>query len=181
MKRAIFLDRDGTLIHDADYLHKAEDVRFFPGVIIALKKAQNTGFLLIMVTNQSGVGRGYFSMNDVEKVHGHIASECGVEGVKFTAIYVAPEAPDQPSLGRKPSPYFLFQARDQFGIDLSESFMIGDKLIDIECGINAGVKASYLVRTGYGAVQEKKMTQQGRVQVEDDLPAAIEHILGTLS
>ena len=75
--------------------------------------------------------------------------------MRLEKIYIAPEAPDQPSRGRKPSPQFLFDARDEFGVDLARSFMIGDKLIDLECGWNAGVKQSILVRTGYGAKLEK--------------------------
>ena len=78
----------------------------------------------------------------------------------FQKIYIAPEAPEQPSRGRKPSPQFLFDARDEFSLDLTQSYMIGDKLIDVECGWNAGVRASILVRTGYGAKQERQHADQ---------------------
>ena len=94
--------------------------------------------------------RGYFTLADVERVHEHILGKLARDGVQVRKIYIAPEAPDQPSRGRKPSPQFLFDARDEFGIDLSQSYMIGDKHIDLECGWNAGVKKSILVRTGYG-------------------------------
>src|SRR5688572_9475851 len=102
-RKAIFLDRDGTLIVDKDYLHKPEEVEFIPGSIAALSRAAEAGFAIVMVTNQSGVGRGYFTMKDVYKVHEHIASECRRSKVEFLKIYVAPEHPDQPSRGRKPS------------------------------------------------------------------------------
>jgi D-glycero-D-manno-heptose 1,7-bisphosphate phosphatase len=177
-ERGIFLDRDGTLIVDKDYLHKPEEVEFIPGSIESLAEVAANGFRLIMVTNQSGVGRGYFTMDDVARVHAHIQFECAKRGVRFDAIYVAPEHPDLPSRGRKPSPQFLFDARDQLGIDLGESFIIGDKLIDLQCGWNAGVKRSILVRTGYGHEVEQKAGQAlGSAVVCDDLPAAIRWIL----
>src|ERR1051325_2544595 len=138
MHAAVFLDRDGTLIVDKDYLSRPEDVVIFPGVGPALKELQDRGFKLFIVSNQSGVGRGYFTLADVEKVNAHLLRELLRDGVRFEKIYIAPEAPEQPSRGRKPSPQFLFDARDEFGLDLSRSYMIGDKLIDLECGWNAG-------------------------------------------
>ena len=153
---AVFLDRDGTLIADRDYLHKPEEVEYVPGALEAMKRLQNAGFALVMVTNQSGVGRGYFTMQDVEKVHAKIRADLATLDVTLTAVYTAPEAPDQPSRGRKPSPAFFFDARDAFGLDLARSYMIGDKLIDLEAGWNAGVRRSLLVRSGYGAKVEKK-------------------------
>jgi D-glycero-D-manno-heptose 1,7-bisphosphate phosphatase len=156
MNRAVFLDRDGTLMVDKDYLFRPEEVEVFPGAASALRRLQESGFKLIIVTNQSGVGRGYFRTQDVEKVHTHLVDQFRREGVTFTAIYYAPEAPDQPSHGRKPSAQFLFDARDQYGLSLPECYMIGDKVADLECGMNGGVKRSILVRTGYGAQTEKK-------------------------
>ncbi|MBC8095330.1 MAG: HAD family hydrolase [Akkermansiaceae bacterium] len=179
MKRAVFLDRDGTLIAEKHYLHKVEEVEFFPGTIAALKRLQDAGFLLFMVSNQSGVGRGYFTMADVHNVTAHIAGECAREGVKFEHVYIAPEHPDAPSRGRKPSPQFLFDARDEFGLDLVQSFIVGDKLIDLECGWNAGVKKSILVRTGYGAELERSSPEQLRAAiVTDDVAGAAQWILG---
>ena len=151
MNRAVFLDRDGTLIEEKEYLHKPEQIVLFPGAVEALQRLGDAGFRLFLVTNQSGVGRGYFTMEDVAKVHAYLTDELARAGVKFEKIYVAPEHPDAPSRGRKPSPQFLFDARDEFGIDLAQSYMIGDKQIDLECGWNAGVKTSILVRTGYGS------------------------------
>jgi D-glycero-D-manno-heptose 1,7-bisphosphate phosphatase len=156
LKRAVFLDRDGTLIAEKDYLHKIEEVEIFPGAISALKRLQDAGFLLFIISNQSGVGRGYFTMEDVNRVSDHIAARCAREGVIFQRIYIAPEHPDAPSRGRKPSPQFVFDARDEFGLDLGQSYIIGDKLIDLECGWNAGLKGCILVRTGYGAELERQ-------------------------
>lgn len=179
MHPAVFLDRDGTLIEDKDYLHKPEEVVIFPGAIDALNRLQDAGFKLVMVTNQSGVGRGYFTMADVDKVHEHINGLIAQHSVRFEKIYVAPEAPDQPGRGRKPSPQFLFDARDQLNLDLGASYMIGDKLIDLECGWNAGVKKSVLVRTGHGATVERRSADQLKAaMVVDGLKEAAAWILG---
>ena len=112
------------------------------------------------MSNQSGVGRGYFTLADVEKVNQFMLKELGREGVRFEKIYIAPEAPDAPSRGRKPSPQFLLDARDEFGVDLAQSYMVGDKLIDLECGWNAGIKRCLLVRTGYGAELERTSAEK---------------------
>ena len=103
-------------------------------------------------------------------------------GVRFEKVYIAPEHPDAPSHGRKPSPQFLFDARDEFDVNLGESYIVGDKLIDLECGWNAGVKKSILVLTGYGAEIERQTPEKlCRAQVVDDLPATVEWILASQS
>ncbi len=176
--RALFLDRDGTLIAERDYLHDPALVAVFPAAAAALQRCVAAGFQLFIVTNQSGVGRGYFTMQDVERVNDRVLADFRPHGVTFRKIYIAPEAPDQPSRGRKPSPQFLFEARDEFGMDLANSYMIGDKLIDLECGWNAGVRASLLVRTGYGAETERQQSPQlSQAIVVDDLAAAADWIL----
>jgi len=181
MNRAVFLDRDGTLIAERNYLSRAEDVQIFPGAGAALKKLSDAGFKLFIVSNQSGVGRGYFTLADVENVNQHLCAELARDGVRFEKIYIAPEAPSQPSRGRKPSPQFLFDARDKFDLNLEESFVVGDKMIDLECGWNAGVKKSILVRTGYGAELERKSLEKlKQAVVADDLNGAAEWILSAL-
>jgi len=178
MKRAIFLDRDGTLIREKEYLCDPAQVEVFPDAFASLQRLADAGFSLSIVTNQSGVGRGYFTLADVAQVNGRVVQDFGQHGVTFQKIYVAPEAPDQPSRGRKPSPQFLFEARDEFGLDLARSFMIGDKLIDLECGWNAGVQASLLVRTGYGRqVERAAAAQLNRAVIVDNLTAAADWIL----
>jgi D-glycero-D-manno-heptose 1,7-bisphosphate phosphatase len=178
MNRAIFLDRDGTLIAEKNYLCRAEDVEIFPGAGRALKKLLDVGFKLFIVSNQSGVGRGYFTLADVDRVNEHLARELARDGVRFEKIYIAPEAPDQPSRARKPSPQFLFDARDEFNLNLAESFMVGDKLIDLECGWNAGVKKSILVRTGYGAETERAAAGKfASALIVDDLNGSADWIL----
>lgn len=175
---AVFLDRDGVLIEDRHYLHRVEQVVFTPGAVGALQKLTAAGFGLFIVTNQSGVGRGYFTLADVKAVHDHMLAEFARHGVAIRKIYVAPEAPDQPSRGRKPSPQFLYDAQAEFGLDLAKSFMVGDKWIDLECGWNAGVRRSILVRTGYGRETERQHAAQlGPATVVDDLAAAADWIL----
>jgi D-glycero-D-manno-heptose 1,7-bisphosphate phosphatase len=178
MNRAVFLDRDGTIIEEKNYLSRVEEVEIFSGTGAALGRLCLAGFKLFMVSNQSGVGRGYFTLAQVEKVNQHILRELDRERARFEKIYIAPEAPDAPSRCRKPSPQFLLDARDGFGVDLAQSYMIGDKLIDLECGWNAGVKRCLLVRTGYGAELER--TSAGKLTaavVVDNLPAAAQWIL----
>ena len=175
---AVFLDRDGTIIVEKNYLYRPEEVAIFPGAPEALKRLQHAGFKLFIVSNQSGVGRGYFTLDDVDRVNRHLGDLFRQGGVRFEKIYVAPEAPDQPSRGRKPSPQFLFDARDEFKLDLSQSYLIGDKLSDLECGWSAGVKKSILVRTGYGAGLEQDATVPlTAALIVDGIPAAAEFIL----
>jgi D-glycero-D-manno-heptose 1,7-bisphosphate phosphatase len=177
----VFLDRDGTLIKERDYLSDPEGVVVFPGVGIALRRLMDAGLKLVMVTNQSGIGRGYYTEEDLHRVNRRLLETLSPEGVRFERIYFAPEAPGQPSRGRKPQPQFLLDARDALGIDLAGSFMVGDKRGDLECGWNAGVRQSILVRTGYGKEFEPKLgSDSGRTVVVDDMSAATEWILRSL-
>jgi D-glycero-D-manno-heptose 1,7-bisphosphate phosphatase len=178
MNRAVFLDRDGTMIAEKNYLCRPEDVEIFPATPAGLKRLAGAGFKLFIVSNQSGVGRGYFTMADVDRVNEHLCRELAGDGVRFEKIYIAPEKPGDPSRGRKPSPQFLFDARDEFDLDMTQSYLIGDKLIDLECGWNAGVKQSILVRTGYGAELERMEPDKlKRAVVVDDLNKAADWIL----
>src|SRR5215475_11386283 len=178
MKRAVFLDRDGTINVDKNYLSDPSQLELIPGTLLGLRRLADAGYLLIIVTNQSGIGRGYYTLQDMDRVHHRLSAELAGAGVTLAAIYFAPEAPEQPSRGRKPSPQFLFDARDEFGLELAGSYMVGDKLIDLQCGWNAGVKRSILVRTGYGAEQEQKEAAKiSRAAVVDDLPSAVDWIL----
>jgi len=177
-ERAVFLDRDGTINVDRHYLSKAEQFELIPGADVALRRLQDAGFLLIVVTNQSGIGRGYYTEADLHSVNERMHTLLSPAGVTLTQIYFSPESPEQPSRGRKPSPAFLFDARDEYGVDLSRSYMIGDKWIDVEVGWNAGCAASLLVRTGYGAETERKEAHHlGAAIVVNDLSAAAEWIL----
>jgi D-glycero-D-manno-heptose 1,7-bisphosphate phosphatase len=179
MNRAVFLDRDGTMIAEVNYLSRPDQIKIYPATRTGLKKLCDQGFLLFIVSNQSGVGRGYFTLADVDKVNEALGNDLARDGVRIRKIYIAPEKPEDPSYGRKPLPQFLFDARDEFGLDLSQSFIIGDKLIDLECGWNAGVKKSVLVRTGYGAeVERASGPRLANAIIADDLDQAADLILG---
>src|SRR5262249_4175672 len=156
MVPAVFLDRDGTLIEERNYLSRPEDVAIFPGVGPALKRLQDIGFKLFIVSNQSGVGRGYFTQADVERVNKRLQEDLARDGAHFQRVTSAAHAPDPQSRGRNLSPQSLFDARDEFGVDLPQSYIIGDKLIDLQTGWNAGLKKCILVRTGYGADLERQ-------------------------
>ena len=176
--KAVFLDRDGTLNIERNYLSDPDLLELFPGVGPALRRLQDAGWVLFIVTNQSGIGRGYYTEADMHRVNARLMERLAPDGIRFRHIYYAPEAPESPSRGRKPSPQFLFDARDTYGVDLAASYMVGDKLADLECGWNAGVRASVLVRTGYGAETERRAPDQvQRAPVVDDLTAAAEFIL----
>jgi D-glycero-D-manno-heptose 1,7-bisphosphate phosphatase len=118
----------------------------------------------------------------VENVNEALCNDLARDGIRIKKIYIAPEKPEDPSYGRKPSPRFLFDARDEFDLDLSQSFIIGDKLIDLECGWNAGVKKSILVRTGYGAeVERASVPRLANAVIVDDLDQAAAVILNVSS
>ena len=179
---AVFLDRDGTLNVERNYLSDPAKLELFPGTGAALRRLQDAGFRLFIVTNQSGIGRGYYTEADMHRVNARLAERLAADGVRIGKTYFAPEAPEQPSRGRKPSPQFLLDARDEFGLDLARSYMVGDKLLDLECGWNAGVSASVLVRTGYGREAEAQLcAPHARLLVADDLAAAAAAILADQS
>jgi D-glycero-D-manno-heptose 1,7-bisphosphate phosphatase len=177
-QRAVFLDRDGTINVDRNYLSDPAQLEIIPGAGPALRRLMDGGFLLFIVTNQSGIGRGYYTLADMHAVNDRLCAELAKDGVRFEKIYFAAESPEQPSRGRKPSPQFLFDARDEFHLDLAQSYMIGDKIIDLECGWNAGVRKSILVRTGYGAEVERNNLPMVPSVVVDHLAAAAIWILG---
>jgi D-glycero-D-manno-heptose 1,7-bisphosphate phosphatase len=177
-QKAVFLDRDGTLNAEKAYLSDPERLEILPGVPEGLKQLQDAGWLLFIVTNQSGIGRGLYTEADMHAVHRRLEQRLGDLGIRFQKIYFAPEAPGQPSRGRKPSPQFVWDARDEFNLDLSQSYFIGDKLLDLQCGWNAGVKRCILVRTGYGAETEAAHpAEASRAWVVDNLAEAAKRIL----
>ena len=155
-KQAVFLDRDGTINVEKNYLHKVEDFEFIPGAPEAIKNLKDGGFLVIVVSNQAGIARGYFDEAAVEKLHQHIQVELAAYGTSIDAFYFCPHHPDE-GLGaykvlcdcRKGNPGMLLQAAREYDVDLERSFMVGDKLADLEAGQRAGCQ-SILVLTGYG-------------------------------
>ena len=163
---ALFIDRDGTIMEDTDYCSDPGDVRIFPGVLEALRQLKSRGFKVIIVTNQSGIGRGVFTLDQYRAVEAEVLRQLG-DGL-IDATYHCPDAPGRPSNCRKPAPGMIMQAERDHPIDLSRSFLIGDKEIDVECAHNAGVRA-IRVRTG----DQRDMTGTNADWVADDMPAAV--------
>jgi D-glycero-D-manno-heptose 1,7-bisphosphate phosphatase len=150
MRQAIFFDRDGTLMEEVNYCADPSQVRVFPGVPEALRELKDAGFLNIIISNQSGIGRGCFSEAQYHAVQGELLRQIG--GGLIDAAYFCPDTPDAPSTYRKPEPGMLLEAARDFEIDLARSVMVGDKTSDIECARRAGTR-SILVATGYGLSQ----------------------------
>jgi len=176
-QRAVFIDRDGTIVQEIHYLHRPEDVVLIQGAAAALKRLKRAGYLIFIVTNQSGIGRGYYTEADMQRVHRHLLGMLGHDGATVDGVYFCPHHPDDRCNCRKPSPKFLFDAAAQFDIRLADSFMIGDRVGDLEAGRRAGAR-SILVRTGYG---EEEFQRAGHTlpadHVAKDLPAAVNWIL----
>ena len=172
MKKAVFLDRDGVIIEQVAYLSKPEQVALVPGAVEALRLIHRRGDLAVVISNQSGVGRGYFTAADVDAVHDRIQELLAQSGEKVDEFRYCPHAPDEACSCRKPSPEMILKAAERFGIDVRASLMLGDRMSDLECGVNAGCAKSVLVRTGYGAEQEPKAREAG-FAVADDMLAAV--------
>jgi len=168
---AVFLDRDGTLMRDVDYCGDPNEVQVFDGVRQALAQLKRGGYKLIVITNQSGIGRGYFSEEQYRAVENEVARQMG-HGL-IDATYYCPHLPEDNCKCRKPSPEMILQAARDHDVDLSRSFFVGDKPSDIECGRNAGVKA-ILVQTGYGNETDPDLPDF----VAEDLSEACDFILG---
>lgn len=167
---AVFIDRDGTIMEDTDYCSHPRDVRIFPGVLEAMRRLKSRGFKLIIITNQSGIGRGMFTLDQYRAVESEVLRQLG-DGV-IDATYYCPDAPGQHSNCRKPAPGMVVQATRNHSIDLSRSFLIGDKEIDVECAHNAGLRA---IRVGTG--NERDMTGTMADRIADDFSEAVEIIL----
>lgn len=176
MKRAVFLDRDGTINIEKDYLYQIHEFEFIPGAVEAIRMLNKAGIMVVVVTNQSGVARGYYTEEDVENLHRHIAAELTRSGAHVDAWLYCPHHPDGrgsyalPCTCRKPLPGMLLDAAARHGIDLENSAIIGDKRADIEAGQAAGCR-TILVRTGYGA-DEEQFVGPPTVVCDDVLAAA---------
>ncbi len=169
---AVFLDRDGTLMVDVDYCGDPAKVEVFPDAGEALRQLKQAGYKLIVVTNQSGIGRGYFTEDDYRAVEREFLRRLGNDLIDAT--YYCADLPGTNSARRKPAPGMIFEAQRDHHLDLARSYFIGDKTSDIECGRNAGVR-TILVQTGYGAQQSDSRADF----VARDLTHAAGIILGT--
>jgi D-glycero-D-manno-heptose 1,7-bisphosphate phosphatase len=148
---AVFLDRDGTIMRDVDFCSDPKAIELLDGVIEAMQKLKRAGFKLFVITNQSGIGRGYFTEQEYRAVESELNRKLGAGLVDAT--YFCPDKPGTESRRRKPAPAMVLEAVRDHNLDLNRSFFIGDKAIDVDCGRNAGLR-TVLVRTGYGASEK---------------------------
>jgi D-glycero-D-manno-heptose 1,7-bisphosphate phosphatase len=176
MAKALFLDRDGTLIIDRVYLADPAGVEVIAGVPAALRQARAAGFQLFLFTNQSGIGRGYHTIEDTQTVNARMETLLGLPSPVFREVCIAPEAPGQPSLYRKPSPRFITETLQRYGLGASESWMVGDSAADIGAGLAAGIRAA-AVRTGNVDPAAIPEVASGQVPVFDDLPKFIQWLM----
>ena len=151
MNKALFLDRDGVINKEKNYLYKIEDFEFIDGVFETCKYFQEKGYLIIIITNQAGIARGKYTEDDYQILTDWMIKEFEKKDIKISKVYHCPHHPDFSGECecRKPNPGMILQAKKDFNIDLSQSILVGDKNSDIEAGINAGIKMNYLVETGH--------------------------------
>jgi len=171
---AVFVDRDGTIMENVDYCSDPKQVRIFPSVPESLRRLKSNGFKLIIITNQSGIGRGFFTIEQYRAVEAEVLRQ--LDDGLIDATYFCPDVPGQHSSCRKPAPGMILQATQEHRIDLSRSFFIGDKEIDAQCGRNAGVH-TIRVQTGF----QDDMTGSVADWVASDFADAAKIILNHLN
>jgi D-glycero-D-manno-heptose 1,7-bisphosphate phosphatase len=187
MNRAVFIDRDGTISEEVGYINHPTRFRIFPYAGPAIKLLNGSGWLAIVVTNQAGVARGYFSEDMIRTVHGQLEADLKKEGARLNAIYYCAH---HPSVGeppyrfdcdcRKPKAGLILRAADDLDIDLGQSWMIGDRYSDIELARNAGVNSAFVL-SGYGRGEWEHQRAQWKHEpdlVAETLLAAIQTIIG---
>lgn len=176
-RRAVFFDRDGTIIEERHYLSKISQVVLLPGAAEAVRLLSARGYIVIMVSNQSGVARGMFSENRVQEINQRLQELLKREGARFDAMYYCPHHPNGSvphytceCSCRKPAPGMGLRASKEYGIDLASSYMVGDKTEDIEFGQNCGMINAYLVATGHGC--HARLAEGYGIRAKDALDAA---------
>ena len=187
-KRAVFIDRDGTMSEEVGYVNHSSRFRLFPYTATAIKHLNESGWLAIVVTNQAGVARGYFSEDMIETVHAQMTKDVTANGGRIDAIYYCAH---HPSVGeppyrvacdcRKPQPGLITRAAEEFDVDLSSSWMIGDRYSDVELARNAGVKSMFVL-SGYGRGEWEHQRTTWSAQpdlVAENLLEAVQMIVST--
>lgn len=165
MRKAAFFDRDGVINVEKNYVYKIEDFEFTAGVFEVLKRFQDLGYLLFIITNQAGIGRGYYTEADFQSLTQWMLAELERQHIRIAKVYHSPYHPEhgigayrQDSPCRKPNPGMINRARDEYGLDLSRCYLVGDKETDIEAGRRAGVAVNILVRQPSDAPQHERGT-----------------------
>lgn len=154
LQRALFVDRDGTIIVDEVYAKDPERVTLIPGAAEALARARERGFCVVLVSNQSGIARGLLTDHDLRRVHHRMVELLAAAGTRIDASYYCTDGPDDGCSCRKPAPGLLWHAADDHGLDVTRSIMVGDKVSDVEAGRAAGCRRVMLLRAGPGARNE---------------------------
>jgi len=184
MRPAIFLDRDGVIIENQpQYVRAWSDVQLFPAAIQALARLKDSPYRIVIVTNQSAIGRGLISLATADAINRRLLDVIQKAGGRVDGVYLCPHAPTDACECRKPQPGLLLQAARELNIDLPRSWMIGDAVSDVQAGYSAGAGFLALLRTGRGADQAKLLPPEwiDKVQVLDDLSAAVEVIIRQIS
>ena len=175
LRPAVFLDRDGTLNVEQSYITHPDQMNLLPGAASAIRLLRDAGFVCVVVTNQSGVGRGFMTQDDLDRVHEEMTNQLRALDAMVDAIYACPHPIDHPD--RKPKPGMLLRAASDLSLDLARSWIIGDSTRDIEAGRAAGCLGFVLVRSGHpfddGMIEAMRPTQ-----VAVDVLAAAEYIVG---
>ena len=179
MHPAIFLDRDGVIIENRDdYVRKWRHVEIFPWALRALARVANSPFKIVIVTNQSVVGRGIISLEEAQSINDRLVLEIRRAGGRIDGVYLCPHRPDEGCNCRKPRPGLIFQAKRELLLDLKCSFMVGDALSDLAAAKAAGVESGALVRTGLGSCKPQPVVDEvaHSFQTYQDLEAALERM-----
>lgn len=177
---ALFLDRDGVINREKAYVHRKEDFEFIDGVFAACRKAQTLGYKLVVITNQAGIARGFYSEADFHSLNEWMLKRFSEQGISIDGVYFCPHHPTA-GVGqylkecrcRKPEPRLILQAADELDIDLEASAIVGDKFSDIEAGIHAGVGTCVLVRSGHPLNEDGGLIG---VHVAHDLGDAVDYL-----
>lgn len=139
--KAVFFDRDDTLIKDSGYMFETEQLQYFPDTLQTLEALTNRGYQIFIVTNQSGVGRGYFTLDQMHKFNNHLISDLKTKGIMIKDLAYCPHSPEDSCDCRKPSPKLINDLCKKYDIDKSASFMFGDKDSDLNAGLHAGLRS----------------------------------------
>ena len=174
-RRAVFLDRDGVIVREVDYLSRISQLKVIPGAARAMRNLRAAGFKVVVVTNQSGVARGMFSLAQLARIHRELKKRLAMSGAKWDALYFSPHHPDSGHPMRKPGSGMLLAAKRRFRLDLTSSYLVGDTTTDIKTARNARCTA-ILVRTGYAGRDRRYNVKPDRRC--DDLAAAARWIIG---
>jgi D-glycero-D-manno-heptose 1,7-bisphosphate phosphatase len=173
VNKALFLDRDGVVNVEKNYVHRIEDFEFMDGIFPLCKRFQDQGFLILVTTNQAGIARGLYTLEDLLGLNAWMTDRFADQGIRMARIYHCPHHPDFTGecACRKPNPGMLLQARDDFDLTLSECVLLGDKESDLEAGRRAGVVRLGLVH-GHTAIESIRFGH-GALLRPEDLPGAI--------